>query len=419
MTELRPTTVVDLDITFRREWPRILSSVVRFTGDLQRAEDAVQEAFTRAAAAPDGSLHNPASWITTTAKRIVVDDQRRQSAFVRNLGRLAADAAERHEAAQQHESGTPDSLDDDRLELLFMVCHPALTEEARLGLALRAVCGVSTAEIATLFFVKESTMAARLTRAKQRIQSAGIRLQQPDTADRAERLDDVLSLIYLLYTTGHTAAAADDIGAVTTTEAAIALGRSVVALVPRHLEARGVLALMLLTQARSAGRVDNEGNVIDLESADRSVWDAALTGEGIELATIALAGRGRFALEAGISGLHSQAARWQETDWVAIASLYEALARTWPSPGAQLGRVVARSYLTDIGPARALVELDALTLPHDRRIDGQLAAVRGDLLRRLHRWTEAVAEYQRAIDCEDNGAVRTFLCGRIRGMEQR
>jgi RNA polymerase sigma-70 factor (ECF subfamily) len=410
--------VTDLDITFRREWPRILSSVVRFAGDLQRAEDAVQEAFARAAATPPGSLRNPASWITTTAKRIVVDDQRRQSAFVRNLGRLAADAAERHDAAQLHESRTADSIDDDRLELLFMVSHPSLTEESRLALALRAVCGVSTAEIATLFFVKEATMAARLTRAKQRIQSAGIRLQRPDAADRAERLDDVLSLIYLLYTTGHTAAAADGIGAVTTTQAAIALGRSVVALVPRHLEARGVLALMLLTQARSAGRVDTAGNVIDLESADRSVWDTALSEEGIELATIALAGRGRFALEAGISGLHSQAARWEDTDWVAITSLYDALARTWPSPGVQLGRVVARSYLPDVGPAQALIELDAHSLPPGRRIDGQLAAVRGDLLRRSERWREAVAEYRHAIDCEANGAVRAFLRGRISSMEQ-
>ena len=413
-----------LEVAFREEWPRILGSVLRFTGDLQLAEDAVQEAFARltalttaAASWPDADAsalpRNPASWITTTAKHVAVDWMRREASFVRNYGRLAADAADREAAAAEQAGADPFavSIDDDRLQLLFLACHPELSEEARLAIALRAVCGVPTEEIADLFLVKQATMAARLTRAKKRIQSSGIRLEQPDATELAARTDDVLATVYLLYTAGHTTLAGDAISSAVTTESAISLARSMVRLRPRHLEARGLLALLLLTEARAPGRTDAAGEVVSLEDADRTQWNAALIEEGLTQATIALAGRGRFALQAGISGLHSEAPTWAATDWVSIVSLYDALVASWPSPAARLNRLVARSFLPGAVPEESLASLDALMAEHSggAAFTRQLWAVRGDLLRRSGRALEAAEAYELALNDEPNSAIRAFL----------
>jgi RNA polymerase sigma-70 factor (ECF subfamily) len=413
-----------LEVAFREEWPRILGSVLRFTGDLQLAEDAVQEAFARLTAltATDAAAsalpRNPASWITTTAKHVAVDWMRRDAGFVRNYGRLAAEAADREAAAAEQVGADPFavSIDDDRLQLLFMACHPELAEEARLAIALRAVCGVPTEEIAELFLVKQATMAARLTRAKKRIQSSGIRLEQPDATELAARTDDVLAIVYLLYTAGHTALAGDAISLAVTTQSALSLARSIVRLRPRHLEARGLLALLLLTEARAAGRTDGAGELVTLEDADRSLWSAAMIEEGLEQATIALAGRGRFALQAGISGLHSESPTWQATDWVSIVSLYDALVASWPSPAARLNRLVAASFLPGVVPEDSLAALDALMAEDSggAAFTRQLWAVRGDLLRRCGRAVPAAEAYERALKDEPNGAVRTFLTKRRR-----
>ncbi|MGD8168080.1 RNA polymerase sigma factor [Herbiconiux sp. P16] len=412
-----------LEVAFREEWPRILGSVLRFTGDLQLAEDAVQEAFARltaiaAAAADTGTSaassvpRNPASWITTTAKHVAVDWMRREAGFVRNYGRLAAEAADREAAAAEQVGVDPFavSIDDDRLQLLFMACHPELAEEARLAIALRAVCGVPTEEIAELFLVKQATMAARLTRAKKRIQSSGIRLEQPDAAELAARTDDVLAIVYLLYTAGHTALAGDAISLAVTTQSALSLARSIVRLLPRHLEARGLLALLLLTEARAAGRTDVAGELVTLEDADRSLWNRAFIEEGLDQATIALAGRGRFALQAGISGLHSEAPTWAATDWVSIVSLYDALVASWPSPAARLNRLVARSYLPGTVLDASLAALDDLMAEASGPgFTRQLWAVRADLLRRSGRSAEAATAYTRALHGEPNAAIRAFL----------
>ncbi|SDZ43112.1 RNA polymerase sigma factor [Herbiconiux ginsengi] len=428
-----------LEVAFREEWPRILGSVLRFTGDLQLAEDAVQEAFARlvvltataatsapGASGPDAATsampRNPASWITTTAKHVAVDWMRREAGFVRNFGRLAAEAADREAAAAEQAGADPFgvSIDDDRLQLLFMACHPELAEEARLAIALRAVCGVPTEEIAELFLVKQATMAARLTRAKKRIQSSGIRLEQPDATELAARTDDVLAIVYLLYTAGHTALAGDAISSAVTTESALSLARSMVRLRPRHLEARGLLALLLLTEARAHGRTDAAGEVVSLEDADRSLWNTAMIQEGLGQATIALAGRGRFALQAGISGLHSQAPTWEATDWVSIVSLYDALVASWPSPAARLNRLVARSFLPGADLGVSLGDLDEMTAdstPGGAAFARQVWAVRGDLLRRAARPIEAAHAYDRALEGESNDAVRSFLARRVREVQ--
>ncbi len=433
----------ELEAAFREEWPRILGSVLRFTGDLQLAEDCVQEAFARAAAevgrrAAERAepLRNPASWITTTAKHLAVDQLRREASLARNFGRLAAEAADASARAAEESGADPFavSLDDDRLQLLYMVCHPGLSEEARLCTALRAVCGVPTAEIAELFLVKESTMAARLTRAKKRIQGGpgssadagaspgpGIRLEMPDAVELAERTGDVLTTIYLLYTSGHTAPAGHELSRSVTTRAAVSLARSVVRLVPRHLEARGLLALLLLSEGRAPGRVDADGAAVSLEDADRSLWNRALIDEGLTLATIALAGRGRFALQAGISGLHAEAPSWEATDWVSIVSLYDVLAASWPSPAVLLNRLVARSYLPAVGPGAALAELDVLAAAagsgsSEGALRRQTDAVRADLLRRSGHPDAARTAYEAALAGEPNAAIRDFLERRIRGL---
>ncbi|MCS5734971.1 RNA polymerase sigma factor [Herbiconiux daphne] len=427
----------ELEVAFREEWPRILGSVLRFTGDLQLAEDCVQEAFARAlTAAQTETLRNPASWITTTAKHLAVDQLRREASLARNFGKLAADAADA--SARAADAVGADSfavsLDDDRLQLIYLTCHPGLSEEARLCTALRAVCGVPTAEIADLFLVKEATMAARLTRAKKRIQNGGapggvgdaagapprIRLEMPDAAELAARTDDVLTTVYLLYTTGHTAPAGHELSRSVTTSAALGLARSVVRLAPRHLEARGLLALLLLSEARAPGRVDADGAAVSLEDADRSLWNRDLIEEGLTQATIALAGRGRFALQAGISGLHADASAWEATDWVSIVSLYDALAARWPSPAVLLNRIVARSFLHSVGPEAALAELDAFERDSPPAaapaFAAQLAAARADLLRRADRPAEASAAYRVAVALEANGALRAFLTQKLEAL---
>ncbi|MFB2584709.1 RNA polymerase sigma factor [Herbiconiux liukaitaii] len=406
-----------LATVFREEWPRILGSLLRFTGDLQLAEDCAQEAFARAAAqlrSGAEELRNPASWITTTAKHLAVDHQRREAGLARKYGRLAAEAAD-HAAREAVEAGIdpfPTAVDDDRLQLIYMTCHPDLSEEARLCLALRAVYGVPTAEIADLLLVKEATMAARLTRAKKRIQAEGIRLESPGPHEIAERTDDVLATVYLLYTTGHTAPGGDGLTRYDTTTAAVLLARSIVALVPRHLEARGLLALLLLTEARAPARTGEDGSVVTLEHADRSLWDRRLIDEGLDQATIALAGRGRLALQAGISGLHTRAPSWAETDWVSIVSLYDALETAWPSPAVALNRIVAISHLPAVGPGRALDELDRSGLPGagtGAALERQVWAVRADLLRRLGRQDDSAEAYRRALVGERNAPLRRFL----------
>jgi RNA polymerase sigma-70 factor (ECF subfamily) len=403
----------ELAATFRAEWSRVLANLVRFTGDIDLAEECTQEAFLRAVEHSEKVAHmqNPGGWLTTVAKNAALDRLRRQAALARKLPRVAADLWVRFDPDFDSEA-----IDDDRLRLVFTACHPDLSDESRLALALRFVCGIPTAEIAALFFVSEPTMAARLTRAKKRIAAAGSRFALPELDRLGERIDTVRTTVYLLYTTVHAApGSAGGPESDTSADLAISMARHLCALYPDDRENAGLLALLLLTQARSPGRITAAGDVLSLEEVNRSTWDRRLIDEGLAIATRSLPGGGRFALQAGISGMHSAAETWAETPWAPIVSLYDRLIEVWPSPSVRLSAIIARSYVDS--PAEALVALDALE--DGAGIARQLAATRGDLLRRLDRHREAIAAYELAVRLEPDPAVRGFLLRRVRESEDR
>lgn len=411
----------DLSASFRAEWPRILAALIRYTGSVELAEDSVQEAFARAVASRDRALLiNPAAWITTVAKRIAVDAVRRDAALRRRLPLLAEDEA----LAPRAPSLADAPADDDRLGLLFLACSPDLAPETRLALALRFVCGVSTDAIADALLVEHPTMSARLTRAKKRIESDGIRFSTPDARERAERLDDVLSTVYVLYTTGHAAPSGSPLGGATergrdsATATAIELARALRRLLPDDREVAGLLALLLLTEARASTRLTESGELVTLEKADRRRWDAPRIQEGLDLAVVALPGGGRFALQAGIAGLHAEAPSWSGTDWTSIGALYDRLLEVWPSPAAALARIVARSYGSS-GPRAALADLDALEPGLHGAVGRHAVAVRADLLRRIGRTAESRAAYQRAAAEERHPPTRDFFGRRIAELDGR
>ncbi|MGO4536063.1 RNA polymerase sigma factor [Leifsonia sp. 2MCAF36] len=384
----------ELERAWREESPRILGAVARSTGDLLLAEDAVQEAFARAVAeaARGRAPRNPAAWITTVARRVALDSLRRERSAARATPALAAEIARAERAITDDAERGEESMftGDERLELILLVAHPTLTAEARVELALRFVCGLPTARIADVFLVSEPTMAARITRAKKRIHGTGLRFVLDDPAAVAERMPDALTTIYLLYTVGHQSA--DD---VVRTDA-IALARDAYRSAPAE-ESAGLLALLLLTEARQSTRLTESDEFATLREADRSRWDTALIAEGERLAAAALAGDGRYALQAGIAGLHAIAPSWEATDWPAIARLYDGLVRQWPSPSARLGRLVALGHSLDAGPEVGLAGLAADPELFREPLAAQAHAARADLLRLAGRDTESAAELRRAI----------------------
>ncbi|GAA1443069.1 RNA polymerase sigma factor [Leifsonia poae] len=400
-----------IEQAFRDDAPRILGAVARYTGDLLTAEDAVQEAFARAieletaGRAPD----NPAAWITTVARRIAVDTVRKERTTTRALPALAAEARRTADMPMPENTETT-FTGDERLELILLLCHPEVSEEARVALALRFVCGVPTRDVAAVFLVQEATMAARLTRAKKRIHDSSIRFAIDDEADVTARFPDALTTIYLLFTVGH--AAPDD----RVRADAIVLARDAHRIRSGDAEAAGLLALLLLTEARQSTRLTPGGEFVTLSEADRGGWNVAMMIEGERLATSALAGRGRFALQAGIAGLHAIAPTWADTDWPSIARLYDRLVEEWPSPSARLGRIVARGYSPDVGPEAALAELDAEPLFFDSVLAPQGYAARGDLARLAGDHATARRAYRRAIELEPNARARRFLETRVAGL---
>jgi RNA polymerase sigma-70 factor (ECF subfamily) len=394
----------ELDEAFRQEWPRILAAVIRFTGSLELAEDAVQEAFARAYLSRERELLiNPAAWVTTVAKRIAIDAARRDARLRQRLPLLVDE-----EPASVEES--PGG--DDRLGLLFVTCTPDLAPETRLALALRFVCGVPTEHIADAMLVSHTALSARLTRAKRQIEREGIRFAPLDELSMENRLADVLGTVHLLYTIGHTSLSGEQLGSSSVTTTAIELARGLHALLPEDREAVGLLALLLLTDARAGGRVDADGGVVTLEDVDRSRWDRRRINEGLDLAAIALSGGGQFALEAGIAGLHSQATDWSQTDWPSICALYDRLVERWPSPSAKLARIVARSFLPG-GATPSLLELDELESDLGGVTERTAIAARADILRRLGRARDAREAYIRVRSHERNGPIRDYYGRRI------
>lgn len=400
------TAVDRIEAAYREDAALILGAVARTTGDLLLAEDAVQEAFARALteAARGRAPANPAAWITTVARRVAIDALRRDRTSSRVAPMLAAQLAlaERAAADDAVEGGAPVFTGDERLELILLVAHPDLAPEARVELALRHVCGVPTARIAEAFLVSEPTMAARLTRAKKRIHDSGIRFSLDDPALVAARMPDALTTIYLLYTAGH--AAADD----RLRDDAIALARDAHRLTGGS-ESAGLLALLLLTEARQATRLTPDDEFATLREADRSRWDVAMLAEGERLATEALHGDGRYALQAGIAGLHAIAPSWEATDWPAIVRLYDGLVRVWPGSVARLGRLVALGHSPDAGPEVALTALDADPELFDGPLAPRAHAARAELLRLAGATTAAAEELRRAIAVSGDDRTRRSL----------
>jgi RNA polymerase sigma-70 factor (ECF subfamily) len=349
----------------------------------------------------------PGAWLTVAARRNALNAVARGRTLVDKLPLLLEPEATEMPIDEE-------VIGDDRLRLVFTCCHPALAREAQVALTLRLVCGVTTADIAHAFLVSEPTLAARLTRAKKKIAAASIPYVVPGPDDLPARLDAVLTVVHLLSTTGHTAPSGDALVRVDLAERALDLARMLRVLLPGEREVGGLLALLLVHQARASSRVD-AGRLVRLEDQDRSVWDRSLIAEADQLIVAALqAGpAGRFTLQAAIAALHASAPRYEETDWPQLLEIYDALLRVWPSPVVALNRAVVVAMVS--GPAAALEEVQAL------EADGRLAsyrylpATKADLLRRLGRHEEAGKAYRSALSLTENSAEREFLFGRLGG----
>ncbi|MEV4799564.1 sigma-70 family RNA polymerase sigma factor [Nonomuraea sp. NPDC049421] len=407
---------------FREEWGRVVATLIRQTGDWDLAEECAQDAFTQALTRwpADGVPPAPGAWLTTTARNKAIDRLRRASVGAAKLRELATlHAITLHDTTPPGSGGPAGSrgggpgtvVEDDRLRLIFTCCHPRLPFEARVALTLRTLAGLTTAEIARAFLVSEGTMSKRITRAKRAIRDAGLPFQVPPAGELPERLPAVLGVLYLLFSEGYAAGAGDEPIRRSLTDEAIRLARLVHGLLPGEPEAGGLLALMLLHDARSAAREDG-GELVPLEEQDRSRWRREQIDEGVALLDDVLrqggAGAGPYRVQAAIAACHATAPSFAETPWTEIAALYGALERHVPSDIVRLNRAIAAGMAD---PARGL----AMTEPLGARLDGHhvLHAARADLLRRLGRTDEAAEHYRRAVELAPDGPERRHLTRRL------
>ena len=407
-----PVTEVEEAVAaaFRAEWGRVVATLIRMTGDWDLAEECAQDAFATALTrwSADGVPNRPGAWLTTTARNRALDRLRRSKTEAAKLQEVAALSVPGEPAG-----GDDSGVADDRLRLIFTCCHPALTLEARVALTLRTLAGLTTAEIARAFLVPEPTMAKRLTRAKQKIRDAGIPYRVPPAHLLPERTGGVLAVLYLLFNEGYSASAGDDLLRPGLSAEAIRLGRVLAGLMPDEPEAAGLLALMLLQDARSAARLDSTGELVSLEDQDRSRWDQAEIVEGRALLEAALRRQraGPYQLQAAIAACHSDAVQARDTDWAQIALLYERLRRFIPSAVVELNRAVAVAMAE--GPAAGLVLVDSLAANGELTGYYLLPATRADLLRRLDRKAEAAACYRQALGLAGTEPERRYLARRL------
>ncbi len=411
-----------LDAVFRREAGRCTATLVRALGDVDLAEEAVAEAFAIAAERwpARGVPANPGGWITTTARNRAIDRLRRES--TRTDRAIAAHRLHPTGPAPEDRTGELEALDalvdvvaDDQLRLLFLCCHPALAPDAQVALTLRLLGGLDTPTIARSFLVSEATMAQRIVRAKRKLRDNHARSRVPPAAELPGRLRAVLATIYLVYTEGHTATSGPSLTRSELAGEAIRLGRVLTELAPDEPEALGLLALMLLTEARRPARTDAEGSLVRLADQDRSRWDRALVAEGHQLVRRCLR-RGRpgpFQVQAAIAAVHADAPTAEATDWSQVVALYDQLHALRPDPVVALNRAVAVAELD--GPGAGLAALAGLD-PAALDAYQPYHAARADLLARAGLSEAATAAYDRALELTTNPAERRFLAGRRAGV---
>ncbi|WP_213934330.1 RNA polymerase sigma factor [Rhodococcus sp. B50] len=403
-----PSTA-DIERVFRDEYGRAVAVLTRVFGDIDVAEDAVQDAFSSAVERwpAEGIPPSPAGWIITTARRRAIDRARREAA--RSVKYAEADLLHPASGAVlDPEAVVSPEIPDDRLRLIFTCCHPALAPESRVALTLRLLCGLTTTQIARAFIVPESTMGQRISRAKRKIRDARIPFRVPSPNDLPERLDAVRSVLYLVYTEGHTTSGGSELADADLCAEAVRLGRLLAGLVPDDPETTGLLALMLLGESRRAARTGPGGGLVLLADQDRSLWDRTLIEQGQALVrrTLRWNRPGPYQIQAAIAAVHADAATIADTDWAQIVALYDLLSASIPTPVVALHRAVALAEVD--GPAAALDIVDRLDLDRYHVFH----AARADLLRRLGRTSEASAAYDTAAERTENTIERAHLLRR-------
>ncbi|WP_236555930.1 RNA polymerase sigma factor [Alcanivorax sp. S71-1-4] len=403
-----------VEALYRKESRRVLATLIRLLGDFDLAEEALQEAFMAAMQQwpRDGLPDNPRAWLVSAGRFKAIDNLRRRARFNASVAEMAL----LHDEVDDTDL-LDDSVEDDRLRLIFTCCHPALAPEAQIALTLREICDLTTEEIGRAFLISTPTVAQRIVRAKTKIRDAGIPYEVPTLAELPMRLDSVLRVIYLVFNEGYYASSGGSLTRTDVSAEAIRLGRLLLELLPEP-EVAGLLALMLLIEARRPARLDVSGDPVLLEEQDRTLWDRALIEEGDRLVLRALRSRrfGAYTLQAAIAAVHAEAVNAADTDWAQIVGLYDALMNLTPSPVVALNRAVAVAMRD--GSRAGLALIDALHAQGELRDYALSHAARADLLRRLGDNDAARAAYSTALSLSQQETERTFFARRLRELKE-